>query len=286
MKNTVSSDQNSTAVSAATEEPSGTRAPNSQDDSHDNTTDESTVIQTSKVNTDSDVQKQVCNHYKRGTCRHGASGKKLVNNTKCPFMHPKKCSNYCKFGQGGCNVNCGLLHPILCENSVRFKKCFQGNCTFTHLLGTMRYPNRPQNQKNEVYTEYRNSSYNPPRSFYGGVRDEISQRNANRGYFHNYKEQLNQDDEYIYRKSDFPKLQNIQRNWNEMEGQFKHLQSCVDFIMQSAASNNLPKSRGLNYYDHSSRYHNTSGLDEPKRQSNQHLHEPKNFAMQNQPLYQ
>ncbi len=34
------------------------------------------------------IEEKICNHYKMGTCRHGASGKKLVNNKECMYSHP------------------------------------------------------------------------------------------------------------------------------------------------------------------------------------------------------
>ena len=37
---------------------------------------------------------KVCPHYKRGKCRHGASGKLSIDGNECPFIHPRKCLKY------------------------------------------------------------------------------------------------------------------------------------------------------------------------------------------------
>ena len=81
----------------------------------------------------------LCSHYKRGRCRHGISGKKLVYGKECSFLHPRKCIKYCRYGNDkhkGCRGGCNFFHPILCRNSVWHKKCYEENCTFQHLSGT------------------------------------------------------------------------------------------------------------------------------------------------------
>jgi hypothetical protein len=83
----------------------------------------------------------LCKHYKRGRCRHGVTGKTMVNGSACKFLHPKKCLKYCRYGNDehkGCQGSCAFFHPFLCRNSIRFKKCYDRECTFTHLAGTER----------------------------------------------------------------------------------------------------------------------------------------------------
>ena len=99
---------------------------------------------------------QVCNHYKRGKCRHGANGKKLINNRECKFMHPRKCRNYCRFGRDGCDSACGQLHPVLCRSSVRFRKCFDESCTLAHLLGTERQNSQDYQPRYDNHASYIN----------------------------------------------------------------------------------------------------------------------------------
>ena len=62
----------------------------------------------------------------------------------CEFLHPKFCKKFVKNGYGGrfgckdSRENCQYFHPTLCRNSVKFKKCLNAKCTFTHLKGTVR----------------------------------------------------------------------------------------------------------------------------------------------------
>ena len=81
----------------------------------------------------------ICSFYRKGRCRHGISGKKLVYEKECKFSHPKKCAKYCRYGNDryqGCQGSCGFFHPMLCYNSIRYKRCNNRECTFQHLLGT------------------------------------------------------------------------------------------------------------------------------------------------------
>ena len=55
----------------------------------------------------------VCRYYKRGSCKHGASGKK---DGTCPYAHPKYCRNYVMYGNKsprGCKKGdqCNQFHP-------------------------------------------------------------------------------------------------------------------------------------------------------------------------------
>ena len=84
----------------------------------------------------------ICKNYRRGTCKHGASGKNLISGSPCHYRHPRKCPKFIKFGRNGTNgcdkERCELFHPILCRNSVRNSECLNKSCTYTHLKGTAR----------------------------------------------------------------------------------------------------------------------------------------------------
>ena len=112
---------------------------------------------------------QICGFYKKGVCRHGASGKKMVNNAVCEFLHPPKCRKYCRFGRDGCEGGCGMLHPILCKSSVKFGECHDERCFLQHLFGTRRHINATHNNSraNDVYNgkHINRFSHNPGRSF-------------------------------------------------------------------------------------------------------------------------
>ena len=79
----------------------------------------------------------ICNHYKRGNCKHGRKG------DKCQFSHPKPCSKLMKHGNKGprgCNKGkqCSSFHPIMCRNSLNKGQCYDNECTSVHVKGTSR----------------------------------------------------------------------------------------------------------------------------------------------------
>ena len=74
----------------------------------------------------------VCKFLKRGTCKHGISGK------GCTHYHPPFCSKYQNWGEDdrlGCNqgMNCKWYHPKLCKTSVEGGKCKARDCRSFHV---------------------------------------------------------------------------------------------------------------------------------------------------------
>lgn len=80
----------------------------------------------------------ICPHYKKGKCKHGASGK------QCPKNHPKACPKLMRHGPKtadrpkGCPgaPTCNKWHPELCKTSLKGKPCKYEKCRFRHLTGT------------------------------------------------------------------------------------------------------------------------------------------------------
>ena len=98
----------------------------------------------------------ICEQYRRNNCPHGRKGLDEVDGKLCDKLHPKKCFPWCKAGSNakhGCTKgrDCPFYHPILCRNSLRYRKCTNPSCTFTHLKFTRRF-NQPSEQEN-VYEE-------------------------------------------------------------------------------------------------------------------------------------
>ena len=124
-QNPVQSSQptNQNSVSVQTPTPSKTNKPaitsiNESETSNSRTPNNVSIDQT----------RQICSYYKKGICRYGKFGNRLINGRECRFYHPKKCLKYCRFGddqEQGCAGSCGLFHPTLCRNSINFKKCLQ-----------------------------------------------------------------------------------------------------------------------------------------------------------------
>ena len=121
--------------------PTPTIEPSSQEDN---------LTQTeSQVNPrDELIDQTICPKYRRGICPHGISGLTKVENKICEFYHPKRCMKLCIYGphdeENGCNKgrDCELFHPIICRYSLKYKRCINRSCRFTHLRGTRRYRSR------------------------------------------------------------------------------------------------------------------------------------------------
>ena len=237
------------------------------------TTNQKSVVKNSPV--------RVCNHYKMGTCRHGANGRKLINNAECKFVHPPKCKNYCKFGRDGCDGSCGLLHPILCSNSLRFRECLDEKCTFAHLVGTKR---RVQsfNYSSKSYPNYNNQL------------SELSNRpmNSNRKFLHQTdiyppttRHQRSRKDEFVFHQNEFPPLYNKEKI-DELTA-IQQMQGCLNVLMHQ---NNKFKHQGQSW-ENNQFYPSTQPYGFQQNQftnSRQIIHndESKNYPFQNQALFQ
>ena len=90
-----------------------------------------------------EAQGTVCEAYKKRECRHGLTGKRLIDGKPCPHKHPPRCFRWCKHGdnkRSGCTKgsDCTYYHPKLCKNSVLKRYCANQDCTFHHLKHTRR----------------------------------------------------------------------------------------------------------------------------------------------------
>ena len=86
----------------------------------------------------------ICENYKKGNSPHGRLGLDEVDEEQCRNLHPKKCFRWIKAGNHkdhGCTKgrDCEFYHPVLCKNSVRYRRCMNQTCTFTHLRFTKRH---------------------------------------------------------------------------------------------------------------------------------------------------
>ena len=87
-------------------------------------------------------QANICQHFKMNRCKFGSSGRK---GGKCENFHPKKCYFYMFYGPwskknpDGCNLEkCTDYHPALCHQSLKSKTCNREQCTYSHLVGTVK----------------------------------------------------------------------------------------------------------------------------------------------------
>ena len=196
----------------------------------------------SKENNFLSSPKQICLYYKKGRCRHGVSGKKVVLDMECKFLNPRKCMKFCKFGRDkyrGCSGTCGLFHPIICKYSINFKRCSQPNCTFAHLLGTRRNDNyMAQDVGREMY---QSSNLPVATSYYQKTRGHMAQRGDSAA-----NDSIGKSNGLAYKHSDFPPLKNQQQeNMEEITAAIKQMQmqmqkqtQQIDHLMKSSISRN------------------------------------------------
>jgi len=102
---------------------------------------------------ESDSKSDICDKYKVGKCPHGYKGTKLVDNKTCPKSHPPKCNKFLRFGSKGAKGckkgrDCKYFHPILCKFSLKSRTCFDPECSFPHLKGTQRDPEKQRKRAN------------------------------------------------------------------------------------------------------------------------------------------
>lgn len=90
------------------------------------------------AHTKNDKKNTVCKFFRKGKCQFGISGK------ECKFTHPKLCNKFTRHGTRqprGCNKGkkCEYFHPTMCINSLRKSECFDEQCHFYHIKGTVRH---------------------------------------------------------------------------------------------------------------------------------------------------
>ena len=147
--------------------------------------------------------KPICKKYRYGKC----------SDDKCNFSHPAKCLQYCRYGRDGCNggfSSCKLLHPVICRDSLNNSKCFDPNCTLSHLKGTIR--NREAQYGNFHSEQTRKmSKYSPfdPKNL-GFQRYHQTRRYNNNAHDFNQAKQPPISDNYVYNPNEYPTIHSQQ----------------------------------------------------------------------------
>lgn len=185
---------------------------------------------------------EICPHYKQSKCRHGPSGKYLVDGRTCSYSHPRKCLRYCRYGQDsvdGCVGPCNYYHPDLCNNSVRYRECLLLNCTQTHLVGTRRHnssfrdnhadiPHRDQPKFNAPRNSYSFRKFNNDR-----IQDNHHKRTSDQ---HQVIQRSNRDTrEFHVTRNEFPPLPN--KDDTKLDRISSELRELRSYIMQNPSSN-------------------------------------------------
>ena len=86
----------------------------------------------------------VCPFYRRGTCRHGMSGK------GCKKEHLKPCPKLIRHGNRGprgcsAGTNCDKFHPKMCPLSLSAGEYLTTDCKLRHIIGPRRKLQGKQN---------------------------------------------------------------------------------------------------------------------------------------------
>ena len=194
----------------------------------------------------------ICSYYKKGICRHGSTGKKIIDGHECKFSHPRKCLKFCRYGsnsdRGGCSGPCSLLHPTLCKSSQIHRTCFSTTCTLAHLSGTKRSRDLEQspiyNGNNFYPHSYIQKSINAP------IKESIHSHYQNNHNVFNHsapfvKPQYQQDPVYAPIATTSPDYYTT----NQVTSILKQIQSSFDSLLpkptlnhfnQQSSNNNMP----------------------------------------------
>lgn len=162
----------SVAPEATTEEPPNVDHDTNNEEDEEEDEDENEDRPSPRRNADDQTEeREICPLYKKNQCPHGASGKFRVNGEACQHPHPRKCLNFCRYGNKsgrGCQKgrSCPKYHPILCKFSVRNGECRKQDCTFTHL----RHTKRPKDGNDREVPSYHDrratrQEYKPPSNY-------------------------------------------------------------------------------------------------------------------------
>ena len=89
---------------------------------------------------------QICQHYKKGSCRFGRKG------TDCPHDHPRPCRRLLNHGTNptrGCLKGdaCDGFHPDMCNASLTTGECLDKSCKKPHVRGARRHPKPAKTNK-------------------------------------------------------------------------------------------------------------------------------------------
>jgi hypothetical protein len=113
------------------------------------------VPSTSNADSPQAKDKRICPFYRKGTCRHGSSGK------DCPGEHPRPCKKLLKHGTKGpygCTLGrekCASFHPKMCPKSITKGECYNDDCKLRHVSGTKRHRQDAINTKDHPTKEGR-----------------------------------------------------------------------------------------------------------------------------------
>ena len=79
---------------------------------------------------------KTCKFFRSGKCRHGKTGRTVVDGKTCPHKHPKVCMNSKKLGRCKEGRDCKFMHLSTCREWMKGRQCrFGEKCRFFHPQG-------------------------------------------------------------------------------------------------------------------------------------------------------
>ena len=119
--------------------------------------------QSPNPNQRADSTTAICPFYRKGTCKHGISGK------GCKNQHPQPCKKLIKHGakaSNGCilgRTRCDRFHPSMCSSSMTKGECLDPTCKLWHVSGTKKSakPTSRDQKPGKKQAENRPSKENP-----------------------------------------------------------------------------------------------------------------------------
>ena len=84
-------------------------------------------------------KKPICPKYQYSKCED-------YDNCKNRYDHPPRCRDFLRKGKCSYGKKCRFHHPKLCSSSLTEWKCFNLDCRFFHLKGTVRYEDQTEDQ--------------------------------------------------------------------------------------------------------------------------------------------
>ena len=212
-----------------------------------NITDTNPASIKKRVQFESEIK--VCEYYKKSKCRHGSSGKQLIDGKECKFLHPRKCIKYCRYGKDpvrGCSrTTCSLFHPVLCKNSIEFMMCNNPTCTFTHLAGTKR--------NNDIYfqSQTNRNNLNMGRNNLLGFQNDPSCQNYYRNSFNRPLQRRSYAEiarENLTIQNEVPRNQSIENaNISNLTSAIKQMNGKIDLFLNNTNYQNTIKPQAVSY---------------------------------------
>ena len=172
------------------------------------------------------------------------------------------------------------MHPILCRDSLKFRECFNVNCTFAHLQGTQRYKTTNYSQSYTTNNSFTNTHFKTRTR----NREPVPSSHYARQSLPNNRQVMSQH-RFTQNDSEFPPLpSNKDDKLDEITHIIKQMQGSIDYLLKESKSNINPtpaiRSHQVSHQHPSTFQHFSVSNPQPPIQYTQE--EPKNYISYDQ----